>query len=385
MLPSCFTPGIFEAGVDEAGRGCLAGPVFAAAVILPDDFSHPAINDSKQISEKKREALRDIIENEAVAWAVGIVDNTEIDRLNILNASILAMHRALEGLTVRPGAIIVDGNRFKPWGDTPWTTFVKGDGRFANIAAASILAKTHRDEYMCLMAEKYPGISPYIYCAGNPIAYIDPDGMQIFVNIDDMIYYYREIEKGRYGFVDEDGNEYEGTDNFIYSVEQALNTLREGEAGRTLVDEMVSCSDNFCITPSVNMDDSWFGVDKTMVNGIECYIIGWDSSSIKGGPSMLPNESVSRERPSFISLGHELAHGQDRVYGRWDSSTWFVNNLDITTKADIYATHIENMIRAEHGLPLRTHYDSRVPNSRIIMDGNLSIYYAPFRYRIRNF
>lgn len=157
MLPSCFTPGIFEAGVDEAGRGCLAGPVFAAAVILPDDFSHPAINDSKQISEKKRESLRGIIENEAVAWAVGIVDNLEIDRINILNASILAMHRALEGLTVRPGAVIVDGNRFKPWGDTPWTTFVKGDGRFANIAAASILAKTHRDEYMRLMAGKYPG------------------------------------------------------------------------------------------------------------------------------------------------------------------------------------------------------------------------------------
>lgn len=147
---------VIEAGCDEAGRGCLAGPVFAAAVILPKDFSHPWLNDSKQLSERRRELLRPIIEQEAVAWAVGIVDHQEIDHINILNASILAMHRALDGLDVRPEAVIVDGNRFKPYRDLPWTTFVKGDGRFGNIAAASILAKTHRDEFMTRLHEQYP-------------------------------------------------------------------------------------------------------------------------------------------------------------------------------------------------------------------------------------
>ncbi len=155
-LPACFTAGVNEAGCDEAGRGCLAGAVYAAAVILPDDFTHPWLNDSKQLTEARREALRPIIESEAVAWAVGIVDNNEIDRINILNASILAMHRALDALSVRPNAVIIDGNKFKPYGELPWTTFVKGDGRFANIAAASILAKTHRDEYMRNMHEQYP-------------------------------------------------------------------------------------------------------------------------------------------------------------------------------------------------------------------------------------
>jgi Ribonuclease HII len=158
ILPASFTPGILEAGVDEAGRGCLAGPVFAAAVILPDGYSHPGLNDSKQLSEKARTELRRIIEADAIAWAVGTADNTEIDRINILNASILAMHRALSALSVTPGAVIVDGNRFKPWrSDVPFTTFVKGDGRFANIAAASILAKTHRDEFMAEAALQYPG------------------------------------------------------------------------------------------------------------------------------------------------------------------------------------------------------------------------------------
>ncbi|MCD8387274.1 MAG: ribonuclease HII [Bacteroidales bacterium] len=145
-----------EAGCDEAGRGCLAGPVYAAAVILPDDFHHPLINDSKQLTERQRDALRPVIEAEAVAWAVGIVTHDEIDHINILNASILAMHRALDALAVRPGAVIVDGNRFKPYGDLPWQTFVKGDGRFANIAAASILAKTHRDAEMQRLHGLYP-------------------------------------------------------------------------------------------------------------------------------------------------------------------------------------------------------------------------------------
>lgn len=156
-LPPCNRQGVNEAGCDEAGRGCLAGPVYAAAVILPDDFSHPWLNDSKQVSESRRYQLRDIIIEQAVSWAVASVSPEEIDRINILNASILAMHRALDGLSVRPGAVIVDGNRFKPYGTTPWTTFVKGDGRFANIAAASILAKTFRDDEMKRLAKLFPG------------------------------------------------------------------------------------------------------------------------------------------------------------------------------------------------------------------------------------
>jgi len=156
ILPWCHTPGIAEAGCDEAGRGCLAGPVYAAAVILPQGFSHPWLNDSKKLTEKRRNELRSIIEKEAVAWSVGIVDNDDIDRINILNASIMAMHRALDGLSVRPESVIVDGNRFKPYREIPWRTFVKGDGLYGNIAAASIIAKTHRDEYMNMMHEKYP-------------------------------------------------------------------------------------------------------------------------------------------------------------------------------------------------------------------------------------
>lgn len=156
MLPICNISGINEAGTDEAGRGCLAGPVFAAAVILPDNFQNELINDSKKLTERRRELLRPVIEAEAIAWAVGVVSAQEIDKINILNASILAMHRALDALPVRPGAVIVDGNRFKPYGDLDCRTFVKGDGRFANIAAASILAKTHRDEFMRRIHDEYP-------------------------------------------------------------------------------------------------------------------------------------------------------------------------------------------------------------------------------------
>jgi ribonuclease HII len=155
-LPPCNCPGVFEAGCDEAGRGCLAGPVYAAAVILPDDFSHPWLDDSKKLTERRRYELKPIIEQAAIAWGVGIVTAEEIDHINILNASILAMHRALDALKVRPGAIIVDGNRFKPYGDTPWQTFVKGDGRFANIAAASVLAKTNRDMAMMELHNQFP-------------------------------------------------------------------------------------------------------------------------------------------------------------------------------------------------------------------------------------
>lgn len=155
-LPPALNVAVIEAGCDEAGRGCLAGDVYAAAVILPPDFSHPLLNDSKQLTEKQRYELRPIIEAEAVAWAVGVVTAAEIDEINILNASILAMHRALDSLKVKPEAVVVDGNRFKPWGDVPFTTVVKGDGRLANIAAASILAKTYRDDAMMELHRQYP-------------------------------------------------------------------------------------------------------------------------------------------------------------------------------------------------------------------------------------
>ena len=140
MLKNCFYEGMTEAGCDEAGRGCLAGSVFAAAVILPPDYHNELLNDSKQLSEKNRYALREVIQKDAVAWAVGIVTPEEIDKVNILNASILAMHRALDQLKVRPEAVIVDGNRFKPYRDIPYSTIVKGDGKYLSIAAASILA-----------------------------------------------------------------------------------------------------------------------------------------------------------------------------------------------------------------------------------------------------
>ena len=156
MLKSHFYEGKIEAGCDEAGRGCLAGSVYAAAVILPDGYQNELLNDSKQLTEKKRYQLREIIERDAVAWAVGIVTPEEIDQINILNASILAMHRALDQLEVRPEAVIVDGNRFKKYQDLPHTTIVKGDGKYLAIAAASILAKTYRDDYMNELAKEYP-------------------------------------------------------------------------------------------------------------------------------------------------------------------------------------------------------------------------------------
>lgn len=156
MLASHYYKGLIEAGCDEAGRGCLAGSVYAAAVIFPYDYSNEQLNDSKQLTEKKRYQLREIIERDAIAWSVGIVTAKEIDKINILNASILAMHRALDGLKVRPQAVIVDGNKFKPYNSLPHTTIVKGDGKYLSIAAASILAKTYRDDYMNALAEEYP-------------------------------------------------------------------------------------------------------------------------------------------------------------------------------------------------------------------------------------
>lgn len=156
MLLPYFEANRIEAGCDEAGRGCLAGSVYAAAVILPPDFQNEELNDSKQLSEKKRYLLRPIIEKEAIAWAIGIVTPKEIDSINILKASFLAMHRAIEQLTVKPEHLLIDGNRFTPYPDISHTTVIKGDGKYLSIAAASILAKTYRDDYMNSLAAEYP-------------------------------------------------------------------------------------------------------------------------------------------------------------------------------------------------------------------------------------
>lgn len=167
MLLPYLHPGIIEAGCDEAGRGCLVGAVYAAAVILPEDFRNELLNDSKQLTEKQRYALREIIEREATAWAIGIVSPEEIDKINILNASFLAMHRAIDQLTVRPEHLLIDGNRFTPYADIPHTTVVKGDGKYMAIAAASILAKTWRDDYMNRLHEEFPDYD-WIHNKGYP-------------------------------------------------------------------------------------------------------------------------------------------------------------------------------------------------------------------------
>ncbi len=161
MLLPYYQEILTEAGCDEAGRGCYAGPVFAAAVILPKDFHHPLLNDSKQLSEKNRDALRPIIEKEAIAYAVASVDNEEIDRINILKASFRAMHLALDELKKKPQLLLIDGNRFHPYKKIPHHCIIKGDGRYASIAAASILAKTFRDEYMQKLHKEFP---QYAYC-----------------------------------------------------------------------------------------------------------------------------------------------------------------------------------------------------------------------------
>ena len=155
-LQSHYYDGLIEAGCDEAGRGCLAGSVYAAAVILPQNYSHPYLNDSKQLTEKRRMILRKDIEKDAIAWAVGVVSPEEIDEINILKASFLAMHRAIDQLKVCPEALIIDGNRFTPYQNLPYTPIVKGDSKYLSIAAASILAKTYRDEYMEELHSQYP-------------------------------------------------------------------------------------------------------------------------------------------------------------------------------------------------------------------------------------
>lgn len=155
-LMLCMQEGRIEAGCDEAGRGCLAGPVFAAAVILPANFGNDLLNDSKKLTGKQRYALRPVIESQALAFAVGIVDHLEIDRINILNASFLAMHRAIVQLKIRPGHLLIDGNRFKPYPEIGHTCIIQGDGKYLPIAAASILAKTYRDDYMDALHQEFP-------------------------------------------------------------------------------------------------------------------------------------------------------------------------------------------------------------------------------------
>ena len=164
MLKRYHHKDLIEAGCDEAGRGCLAGPVFAAAVILPKNFTNHLLNDSKQLNEKQRDILRPVIENKAIAWAVAQVDNTEIDEINILNASFLAMHRAIDKLKKTPEVLLIDGNRFKTYKNIPHNCIVKGDGKYLSIAAASILAKTYRDEYMGRLHRKFP---EYYWCSNK--------------------------------------------------------------------------------------------------------------------------------------------------------------------------------------------------------------------------
>ena len=156
MLLPCLHKDLIEAGCDEAGRGCLAGAVYAASVILPADYQNDLLNDSKKLTERQRYALREVVERDALAWAVGIVLPEEIDKINILNASFLAMHRAIDQLVVRPQHLLIDGNRFKSYSNVLHTTVVKGDGKYLSIAAASILAKTYRDDYMNRLHEEYP-------------------------------------------------------------------------------------------------------------------------------------------------------------------------------------------------------------------------------------
>jgi ribonuclease HII len=156
MLKSIHTQGSIEAGCDEAGRGCIAGPVFAAAVILNPGYQNPSLNDSKLLSARNRNLLKEVVEKEALAYAIGVVDEKEIDSINILNASFLAMHRALAQLQKQPEHLIIDGNRFKPYAELPYTCIIKGDGKYASIAAASILAKTYRDAYMIKLHQEYP-------------------------------------------------------------------------------------------------------------------------------------------------------------------------------------------------------------------------------------
>jgi ribonuclease HII len=156
MLLSYHSKGVVEAGCDEAGRGCLAGPVVASAVILPEDFKHKLLNDSKQLNEKQRNELREVILNEAISWAVSFVSNEEIDQINILQASFVAMHRAIIGLDTSPEHLLIDGNRFRPFEGIKHTCIIKGDGKYLSIAAASILAKTYRDDFMTMLAEQYP-------------------------------------------------------------------------------------------------------------------------------------------------------------------------------------------------------------------------------------
>lgn len=159
MLRSSFSKDHIEAGCDEAGRGCLAGPVVAAAVVLPKKYRHKLLNDSKQLTRIEREALRIDIERDALAWAVAEVDHEEIDRINILNASFLAMHRAIEKLTLKPSLLLIDGNRFNPYADITHECIIKGDGKYLSIAAASVLAKTYRDDLMQQLATQFPGYS----------------------------------------------------------------------------------------------------------------------------------------------------------------------------------------------------------------------------------
>ena len=205
------------------------------------------------------------------------------------------------------------------------------------------------------MAEKYPGISPYMYCAGNPIAYIDPDGMQIFVNIDDMIYYYREIEKGRYGLVDEDGNEYDGENIFSKFVVEALTTIQQGAFGQYLIESLISSPNKVGIAEGNNSFDS---------NGNGGFLVNWLPCKDTGGISRLSDGTYTSDRPDYIGLSHELGHTYDKWFGKWDTSSWTTlpdgRTIDNT---EVFATRVENIVRYEHNISPRTHYSHKLSNT----------------------
>ena len=237
-------------------------------------------------------------------------------------------HASTIGKLHSPSATSVTDNPYK-YGGKEYDTF--GGADLYDFHARYHAPSTGRFMTVDPMAEKYPGLSPYIYCAGNPIAYIDHDGMQIFVNIDDMIYYYREIEKGRYGFVDEDGNEYEGDDDFIKSLGNALSKLQSKRVGKWLVDSLIS--DDRALQVVESYYDNAYDVMGTK------YTVLWNPHNTHGGPCESQSERGGYDilRPAFIGLGHEFAHAYDKWSGTWDKRAWYFQDLIVHDRTDIFA------------------------------------------------
>ena len=273
-----------------------------------------------------------------------------------------------------PSATSVTDNPYK-YGGKKYDTF--GGTDLYDFHARYHAPSTGRFMTVDPMAEKYPGISPYIYCAGNPIAYIDPDGMDIIVNICGIDYFFREIEKGRYGLIDSEGNEYDGDSETAKAVLFALNTLRQGNVGRFIVDSFIKSNQQLEILPLYKQyhEGNYFKVISLAIPKKDKETIGWVVDGTFGGPSVDAEGNISEVRPAYIGLGHELAHAWDYIFGTWNESTWFGYNNGVIDYTDVFACHIENLIRAEHSLPLRTHYQKGCSVSKVIWGGNISTYY----------